>query len=106
MPDATALPRELLKVGDDEFTIVWEDGHASPYTARELRQNCPCAGCRDEWTGRPTLDREAVPADLKLPEARLVGNYAVQFVFSDGHTTGIFSFELLRKLCPCKTCRP
>ena len=104
MPDTTALPSELLKVGDDEFKIVWGDGHQSVYTARLLRQSCPCAGCRDEWTGQATLDRDSIPVGLKLPNAGLVGNYAIQFVFGDGHNTGIFTFELLRDLCPCPSC--
>lgn len=97
----THSPRQLLKVGDSEFKIVWEDGHESVYSAQYLRRRCPCAMCVDEWTGKPLLDPAAVPAWMKAERAELVGNYAVTFLFSDGHATGIYSFETLRVLCPC-----
>ena len=95
---ARVLPKELFRVGEDEFKIVWDDGRESRYGARDLRARCPCAGCCDEWTGRRLLDPAAVPSELAFKDARLVGNYAIQFVFTDGHSTGLFSFELLRAL--------
>ncbi|MBI4347507.1 MAG: DUF971 domain-containing protein [Elusimicrobia bacterium] len=100
----TNAPRELKK-SDGEFTIVWQDGHESAFSIRSLRQACPCAACRDEWTGKPLLDPESVPADITAPKAELVGNYAVAFQFSDGHSTGIYSFEGLRSRCPCAACK-
>jgi DUF971 family protein len=99
-----STPKELVRVAEKEFKIEWSDGHESRYAPRYLRSSCPCAGCRDEWSGRPLLDASAIPADLALKDARLVGNYAIQFVYSDGHTTGLYTFELLRKICPCKDC--
>ena len=96
-------PKEIVKAETD-IKIVWEDGHASLFTFRALRQACPCAMCRDEWTGRPLLDPETVPESLAASKAELVGNYAIAFQFSDGHSTGIFSFENLRKSCPCREC--
>jgi DUF971 family protein len=99
-----ATPKELVRAGEREFKIGWGDAHQSVYPARHLRLRCPCAGCRDEWTGRPLLDAATVPADLGLKDARLVGNYAIQFVYTDGHTTGIYTFEYLRKICPCPDC--
>lgn len=73
----------------------------SQYTFRYLRQNCPCAGCRNEMTGERTLDQESVPQDLRGMKANVVGNYALHFAFSDHHETGIYSFSTLRDLCPC-----
>jgi DUF971 family protein len=99
-----ATPKELVRVGDRAFRIVWDDGHESVYPARLLRERCPCAGCRDEWTGRPLLDPSAVPGDLALKDARLVGNYAIQFAYTDGHSTGLYTFEFLRRGCPCPAC--
>lgn len=99
-------PREVEKVDDDRLRITWDDGHQSEYTFRFLRQNCPCAVCRDEWTGERLLDPEEVPGDLRSERAELVGNYALTFAFSDGHGTGIFSFEALRRLCQCEECSP
>ena len=97
-------PSNIEKVADDELRIVWEDGHVSLFNFRFLRQNCPCASCRDELSGKRTLDPESVPESLVASSANVVGNYALSFGFSDGHGTGIFSFENLRKMCSCKEC--
>jgi DUF971 family protein len=97
-------PKDIEKVEDEELRIVWEDGHESRYTFQLLRQNCPCAACRDEWSGEMLLDPATVPETTKANRAELVGNYAMSFGFSDGHATGIFSFENLRKLCRCGEC--
>jgi DUF971 family protein len=102
-PNITA-PAKLKKIGQDRFEITWKDGHISNYSFRYLRQNCPCAGCRNEWTGVRTLDPESVPADLFATKVNVVGNYALHFAFSDHHETGIYSFNTLRSLCPCGAC--
>ncbi len=91
-----ALPREITQ-GSRELKIAWEGGSESVYPAALLRRHCPCALCRDEWTGRSTLDPASVPEDLAILKAELVGQYAVAIQFSDGHSTGIYSFENLRK---------
>lgn len=85
--------------------IEWADGHRSHYDFAYLRDRCPCAVCNDEH------GRGAKPGALPLYKARVtaraaspVGHYAVQFDFSDGHTTGIFSFPYLREICPCGEC--
>lgn len=96
-----AFPEKLEKVGDEKFRVRWEGGHVSEYGFRYLRQQCRCAACRDEFTGAPLLDPESVPDDLKASKATLVGNYAVAFQFSDGHGSGIYTFESLREICPC-----
>ncbi len=105
MSAAAVTPSGLKKFGDREFEIRWSDGHASLYSFRYLRQNCQCALCVDEWTARPILAKEAVPQDLKGAGANLVGQYALQFGFSDGHSTGIYTFDHLRKICPCESCK-
>ena len=97
-------PKTIEKIDDDELRITWEDEHVTTFSFRFLRQNCPCANCRDEWTGQRLLDPAAVPSDMKSTRAEVVGNYALTFAFSDGHGTGIYSFESLRKLCRCAEC--
>ncbi|MBI5630598.1 MAG: DUF971 domain-containing protein [Elusimicrobia bacterium] len=97
-------PKSIEKIDDDSLRITWEDEHVSLYTFRYLRQNCPCAACRDEWSGETLLDPETVPADTKSSRVETVGQYALSFSFSDGHGTGIYSFEVLRKLCRCPEC--
>jgi DUF971 family protein len=97
-------PKDIEKIDDDKLRIVWEDGHISSYSFRFLRQNCPCAMCKDEWSGERLMDPEEVPQDTRSSKAELVGNYALAFAFTDGHGTGIFSFENLRRLCQCAEC--
>jgi ATP-binding protein involved in chromosome partitioning len=56
-------------------------------------------------TGRPLLDPATVPHDVSPVTIRLVGNYAIRIDWSDGHTTGIYTYELLAAVCPCDACR-
>ena len=65
---------------------------------------CPCAGCVDELTRMSRLEPEMVPEDIYLTAIHYVGRYAIRFVWSDRHETGIFPFEYLRALCPCEAC--
>jgi DUF971 family protein len=97
-------PKTIENIEDERLRIVWEDEHVSTYSFQFLRQNCPCAMCKDEFSGEPLLDPETVPNDTKPTRSEIVGNYAISFAFSDGHGTGIYSFEHLRKLCKCKEC--
>jgi len=78
--------------------IRWKDGAVTDLGARDLRLACPCASCIEEGTGRKLLDPATVPEKVLLLGVELVGRYALSFVWSDGHKTGIFSFELLRRL--------
>ncbi len=103
-PIPSAMPASIEKIGERGLRIVWEDGHDSLYPTSLLRRRCPCASCRDEWSGKPILDESSVPDDLGANDARLVGNYAIALSFSDGHATGIYPFETLRLLCPCREC--
>ena len=97
-------PRSIEKVEDAQLRIVWEDEHETVLDFVSLRRQCPCAACKDEWTGEPLIDPAAVPDTLAASRADIVGNYALSFAFSDGHGTGIYSFELLRKMCHCDEC--
>jgi DUF971 family protein len=84
--------------------IVWRDGHVSEYEPRALRLACPCAGCIDEYSGRPLLDPATVPADINPVAIDYVGRYALKFTWPDGHDTGMYPWDLLRGICPCAMC--
>jgi DUF971 family protein len=95
--------------------IDWKDGHGSHYPFAFLRDACPCALCDDERTksGREPGDSPA-PAPGALPmfkpavkplSAEGVGKYAIKFHWNDGHELGIYSWEFLRKVCPCEQCQ-
>ncbi|MFW6079954.1 MAG: DUF971 domain-containing protein [Gemmatimonadota bacterium] len=104
MSDAT----RPIDVGPNEdaskLRIRWADGHVSEYAPHYLRVNCRCAACRDEMTGEPLLDPARVAGDVHPLAIQYVGRYALRFDWSDGHSTGIYPFELLRAICPCDAC--
>ena len=58
----------------------------------------------EEWTQRRLVDPVSVPADIRAEDYLMVGRYAVQILWSDAHYTGIYPFELLRRLCQCEQC--
>lgn len=92
-------PREIKQEGDASVRITWADGHTCNYRAAELRCVCPCAQCVNEWTGQRTLKPETISEDLTINDLSLVGRYALNFRWSDGHETGIYSFRYLREIC-------
>ena len=96
-----AVPVEIGRANQHDVKIVWQDGHVSVYPARALRLACPCAGCVDEMTGAIRVIATSVPQDVHPLKIDVVGRYAISITWSDGHTTGIYSFERLRALCPC-----
>lgn len=91
-------PVQIIEENDSEVSIKWSDDAETRYSASMLRRSCPCAGCINEWTGEKMLDDAKVPEDISFSHISIVGRYALNFHFSDGHDTGIFSFALLRKL--------
>ena len=87
-----------VDIGDDAVTIVWNDGHESAFPHRYLRLRCHCATCVGEGMGRHEIDASTVPEDVVALEFMPVGRYALQFLWSDGHYTGIYPFDMLRSL--------
>jgi len=98
------MPTEIRRVGVQAVRIAWADGHQSEYRNDYLRDHCPCAECR-------SVPKRALPVlnarrdDLYPVQIGLVGRYAMSVQWSDGHDTGIYSYETLRALCPCDACR-
>ncbi len=91
---------------DAGLLIEWDQaGHQGFFPARNLRLACPCAACVEEMTGRPMLDPAMVPDNVQPVSLALVGAYGLRVAWSDGHGTGIYTFDWLRSRCPCDTCR-
>jgi len=96
-----------------EMRIRWQDGHESVYPFDLLRKECPCALCNDQRSRAATqvpsfavLSGPVVRAgEVQAKDVTPVGRYAVNFVWSDGHDSGIYAFTYLRGLCPCPICR-
>ena len=91
-------PVKIIEENDSKISIVWSDDVETNYNASQLRRACPCAGCINEWTGEKMLDASEIPDDLSFKHISIVGRYALNFHFSDGHDTGLFSFKFLRDL--------
>jgi DUF971 family protein len=98
--------------------IVWSDQHRSHYDFAYLRDLCPCAMCDDERRKKHQVAAQTaggpaggganlLPLFKPRPGARAakaLGHYALQIDFTDGHATGIYSYDYLRTICPCDEC--
>lgn len=93
-----SFPRENHLLDHQPPKLVWDDGQAMTYLPAELRLACPCASCREELTGNVLVREGDLPFDIRLTDVRPVGRYGYNLVFSDGHSSGIYTFDLLRKL--------
>jgi DUF971 family protein len=98
---ARPKPRPLSwAVEPAEIAIAWDDGRMRRYPFRLLRTRCPCAGCVDEFSGKRTLDPASVAADIKPVDVHEMGRYALGIHWSDGHATGIYSWDFFNGLEP------
>ena len=93
-------PTALSRKDPDILVITWNDGSVSEYPARFLRSSCPCAACVNEWTGEKMLDESRIPKDIRPARLISVGRYAMAIHWSDGHKTGIYAYDYLKKLVP------
>lgn len=99
-------PRTVKIHGEgNTLSIEWSDGHRSAYPYQYLRDRCPCATCGG---ASPSPEPSQLPMlgvkPLKPDRAELVGRYALQIFWNDGHSSGIYTFDYLRELCPCAEC--
>lgn len=99
------IPLEIRQAGDYELAIRWADGHESIYPCDDLRKACRCANCVDELSGIPRLNPAEIPDDIQPVQIQSVGRYGIKIDWDDGHNTGIYGFQYLRKICPCSQCR-
>ena len=107
LTDSQAVPKNIKLIGaNDAVMVQWSDGHSSSYPYRYLRDKCPCATCGG--AGLPKQAASPFPMfgakPLKPERAELVGRYAVQIHWNDQHSSGIYSFDYLRQICPCSEC--
>ena len=100
-------PVKVKRTSTMELSVLWDDGHTGYHTMSTLRTYCPCASCKANEESRESsaLLPILVPGQYDLRGIEPVGNYAFQFVWGDGHNTGIYTFEYLRSLCECERCR-
>jgi len=98
------LPDEIVGLLRSKITFKWQDGHETVYPARTLRLACRCANCIEETSGRPLLEPTSVPETVRAKSIDLMGQYAIQIGWTDGHDTGLYNFRDLRRNCPCPAC--
>lgn len=85
-----------------ELAVKWADGSESFIPLEKLRRACPCAGCQGERDIAGNLYRgpeaQLTPQSFQLVRLQPVGTYAIQPVWADGHNTGLFSWEYLKRV--------
>jgi ATP-binding protein involved in chromosome partitioning len=95
-----STPTRIAQHDARTLAIDWADGARSRLDVRALRLACACAECVDEWSGEVRLAPARVPMDVAPVGIHPVGRYAIQIEWSDGHNTGIYTFERLRDMAP------
>lgn len=101
-------PKEIAPWNGSELSdssgvlITWTDGHKSIFPYDLLRNRCPCALCQEERKSHLPV----VHSGLRIEKVAAVGRYGLQFFWTDGHSTGIYTFDFLRSLCSCAECSP
>ncbi len=83
---------------DENITFIWPDGVKSVVSNMDLRADCGCAVCVDEYTGEKLLNRKDIRKDIKPTEITPLGNYALKIVWNDGHNSGIYPYKQIRAL--------
>jgi DUF971 family protein len=100
--NASTIPNRVESHSPSELFLGWSNGESFAVPYFELRFMCPCANCVDEHTGKRTLKREQVQAEVRPTDLQAVGRYALQFIWSDRHSTGMYPFDLLYSICLTK----
>ena len=91
-------PTSIEKNGEKHLRITWSDDRTFDYNVVELRRACGCAHCVDELTGEQILKPEDVAETVRPVKVRSMGRYALSVIWSDGHSSSIYSWDKLRKL--------
>ena len=109
MPFSTD-PEHIAISKSKGIKIDWKDGHHSDYGLSFLRDKCPCATCTGAHGTPPRQAEAANPFQMFKPALKMlgvepVGNYAIRIDWSDGHNSGIYSYEHFRRICPCAECK-
>jgi DUF971 family protein len=100
--------KSLTQNSSTEFAIEWYNGHVGRISLKNVRDSCPCAECQGETVlmkkyAPPPSDR-TTPGRYSVVAVEPVGGYAMKFTWQDGHSLGLFTWDLLRSLCECDEC--
>ncbi len=101
MSTSPPVPVEVRRRADArQMSVSWSDGHESEFPFAYLRGWCPCAACQGHGGEKRYVHAE----NTDLEKIAVVGNYALQLHWGDGHETGIYAYTYLHQLCPCAEC--
>jgi DUF971 family protein len=96
------IPKSVEQISDQAIAITWDDETQNIFFAEKVRGKCPCAGCKDANENKPNANPfnilKANPNNVLFKSWEMVGRYAIRFSFSDGHSTGIFTFDYLQEI--------
>lgn len=92
-------PTDVEVRREEGVTITYADGHVATFDLITLRQGCPCAECRSlRERGTDVWPRPHSPSPLRIEHAEYHGAWGLGITWNDGHSTGIFPFEALRRI--------
>lgn len=92
--------RDITVRRGERVEIEFVDGHRCAFGLEDLRRACPCAGCRGARDrGEVPWPTPSSPLPLTVSGAELVGAWGLSITWNDGHSTGIYPFESLRRWC-------
>ena len=91
-------PESIDVSKDSAVTVTYLDGYVARFELVSLRQGCPCAACRElRERGEDSWPRPNSPLPLRIEHAELHGAWGLSVTWNDGHATGIYPFDLLRR---------
>lgn len=103
--DPRTIPEKVEADTDVGLRVTWADGHVSRWDLLTIRRACRCAACGEIRRAGGRVAPPPFSGELDVVDAELVGDYGVTFTWSDGHATGIYTWDRLREGCPCGACR-
>jgi len=93
------IPKKIMPYDSEYFCFFYSDTESYLLPFFQLRFFCPCASCVDEMTGQRILKETSIPKGVSPKKVTPVGRYAVQILWSDSHSTGIFHYDRIYELC-------
>jgi DUF971 family protein len=95
-------PKQIKIVDKDKIQITWNENLLTILNLKYLRDECPCAGCKGETillkSYRPPKPKVITPEMYMISNIEVVGEYAIQVSWKDGHNTGIYTWDYLKEL--------
>jgi len=92
------IQKPEIEFNEKNITLTWSNQIKKTIENKKLRTNCHCAVCINEMTGQKTLQDKDIPDDIKATVIKPIGNYALSITWTDGHSSGLFSYKMINEL--------